>query len=79
MFCIQFLTNFSIQLAFLSVILCNFYLAFSLRELLVFTVAWLLSDLLVLAHLCKLAIFMPMVVVANELEETTESLPLQRL
>lgn len=42
----QFLINFQVQLAFLSVILLNFnFVGFSVSELLVFTFAWLLSDL----------------------------------
>ena len=49
----QFFVNFRMQLAFLAVILLNFDLVayYSFPECLVFTVAWLLSDLAVVLHL----------------------------
>lgn len=48
----QFMVNSQVQLTFLTVILSNFDLvAYSVSEFLVFTLAWLLSDLAVLVHL----------------------------
>ena len=48
----QFMVNSQVQLTFLTVILSNFDLvAYSVPEFLVFTLAWLLSDLAVLVHL----------------------------